>query len=110
MGSDNKENYIDDHLSAEALPHESLEVRVAEVALWCKVIERFYEDILAIMQRCDYGVSRGMYDGMQLWFFVERRKYLQYLECKDFELICDSANMDHMKLYFKFKQLLQIKA
>ncbi len=80
-----------------------------EKSLWCHVIKRLHGDIIEVMQFCNKGKLKGCYDGIKMEFFYERQKYLRYIYSKDFELVCENANVCHQAFSFKFRELLQLE-
>jgi len=104
----NLDSYIDDILHPDQHLAESTE-SIREVALWCNVIERIFEDLKVFMKCCNKGIVKGYYDGSYTWYFHEREKLLRYIYSIDFETVCESANVPHLKIANEFEQLLQMQ-
>lgn len=102
-------NYIDEFLEPLEHTSEPTESFVPERMLWCKIIERTFDDILAIMVNCNIGIEEGIYDGDRTFYFHERIKLQHFVLSNHFEQICEHANVDHFKFFIKFTELLQLE-
>lgn len=100
--------YIDEILQPVGPVEDPPSNAIPERVLWCEVLRRLFEDLKVIMDNCNQGIESGYYDGRKLWFFDERAKLEKYIYTDDFLIICDHASVCYWKLFFKFKEMLEL--